>query len=320
MNMPESGLRLRPTILGLLDTFLRDLKYTFRTLVRTPGFTAVAVLTLGLGIGGNTAIFTLLDQILLRLLPVKEPQQLVLLTMKGHYYGNNWGGNAISHPMFRDFRGHNQVFSDMFCRFPAAASLSVGQRSERVHVELVSGAYFSTLGVVPAAGRLFTPEDDVTPSGHPIVVLNYNYWKSRFASDPQIVGTSLTLNNYKMTVVGVAQAGFDGVELGFSPKIFVPIMMQPQIIVGNPEDMLKERRDRWVNAFGRLKPGVSMQQAKASLQPFMHSMLEYEVQLPAFSRASKYDRDEFLKCSIDVLPGSQGAHMSAVNSPPRFGY
>jgi predicted permease len=306
MNMPESGLTLRPTILGLLDTFLRDLKYTFRTLVRTPGFTAVAVLTLGLGIGANTAIFTLLDQILLRLLPVKEPQQLVLLTMKGHYYGNNWGGNAISHPMFRDFREHNQVFSEMFCRFPAAASLSVGQRSERVQVELVSGAYFSTLGVVPAVGRLFTPEDDVTPSGHPVVVLNYNYWKSRFASDPQIVGTSLTLNNYKMTIAGVAQAGFDGVELGFSPNIFVPIMMQRQIIVGNPEDMLKERRDRWVNAFGRLKPGVSMQQAKASLQPFMHSMLEYEVQLPAFSRASKYDRDEFLKCWIDVLPGSQG--------------
>ena len=306
MNMLETGLTGRATILGLIDTFLRDLRYTFRTLVRTPGFTAVAVLTLGLGIGANTAIFTLLDQILLRLLPVKEPQQLVLLTMKGHNYGNNWGGNAISHPMFRDFRAHNQVFSDMFCRFPAAASLSIGQRSERVQVELVSGAYFSTLGVVPALGRLFTPEDDVTPSGHPVVVLNYNYWKSRFALDPQIVGTTLTLNNHKMTVVGVAQAGFDGVELGFSPKIFVPIMMQPQIIVGNPEDMLKERRDRWVNAFGRLKPGVSLQQARASLRPFMHSMLEYEVQLPGFSRASKYVRDEFLKCWIDVLPGSQG--------------
>jgi predicted permease len=306
MNMLETGLTGRATILGLIDTFLRDLRYTFRTLVRTPGFTAVAVLTLGLGIGANTAIFTLLDQILLRLLPVKEPQQLVLLTMKGHNYGNNWGGNAISHPMFRDFRAHNQVFSDMFCRFPTAASLSVDQRSERVQVELVSGAYFSTLGVVPALGRLFTPEDDVTPSGHPVVVLNYNYWKSRFALDPQIVGTTLTLNNHKMTVVGVAQAGFDGVELGFSPKIFVPIMMQPQIIVGNPEDMLKERRDRWVNAFGRLKPGVSLQQARASLRPFMHSMLEYEVQLPGFSRASKYVRDEFLKCWIDVLPGSQG--------------
>src|SRR5262252_4711857 len=173
-----------------MQNLISDLRYAVRIMVKAPVFSTVAVLTLGLGIGANTAIFTLLDQILLRLLPVKEPQQLVLLTMKGHNYGNNWGGNAISHPMFRDFREHNQVFSDMFCRFPAAASLSVGQRSERVQVELVSGAYFSTLGVVPAVGRLFTTEDDVTPSGHPVVVLNYNYWKSRFASDPQIVGTS----------------------------------------------------------------------------------------------------------------------------------
>ncbi len=291
---------------GWLDTVLRDLKYTFRMLARTPGFTAVAVLTLALGIGANTAIFTLLDQVLLRLLPVKDPQQLVLLTMRGRHYGSNWGGNAISHPMFRDFRGHNEVFSDMFCRFPTSASLSFGQQGERVSVELVSGTYFSTLGVVPAIGRILTPEDDQVPSGHPFVVLNYNFWKTRFAGDPQIVGKTLTLNNYKMTVVGVAPASFDGVELGFSPKIFIPIMMQAQIIIGNPEDMLKERRNRWVNAFGRLKPGVSQQQAKAALQPFMHSMLEMEVQLPAFSRASKYDRDEFLKCWIDVLPGSQG--------------
>jgi hypothetical protein len=173
-------------------------------------------------------------------------------------------------------------------------------------VELVSGSYFSTLGVVPARGRILTAEDDVVPSGHPFVVLNYSFWKTRFAGDPQVVGKTLSLNNYKMTVVGVAQEGFDGVELGFSPKIFIPIMMQPQVVVGTPEDMLKARRNRWVNAFGRLKPGISQLQAKAALQPFMHSMLAMEVQQKEFSRASKYDRDEFLKCSIDVLPGSQG--------------
>src|SRR2546429_3150506 len=194
----------------------------------------------------------------------------------------------------------------MFCRFPTSASLSFGRQAERVDVELISGTYFSALGVVPALGRILTPDDDHVPSGHPFVVLSYNYWRTRFAADPQIVGKTLNLNNYNMTVVGVAQAGFDGVELGRSPKIFIPIMMQAQIIVGNPEDMLKERRNRWVNAFGRLKPGVSQQQAKAALQPFMHSMLEMEVQLPAFSHASAYDRQEFLKCWIDVLPGSQG--------------
>ena len=294
------------TLLGWLDSVFRDLKYTFRMLARTPGFTAVAILTLALGIGANTAIFTLLDQVLLRLLPVKDPQQLVLLTMRGRHYGSNWGGNAISHPMFRDFREHNEVFTDMFCRFPTSASLSFGQQAERVSVELVSGTYFSTLGVVPAMGRILTPEDDKVPSGHPYVVLNYNFWKTRFAGDPQIVGKTLNLNNYKMTVVGVAQEGFDGVELGFSPKIFIPIMMQAQIVIGNPEDMLKARRNRWVNAFGRLRPGISQQQAKAGLQPFMHSMLELEVQQKEFARASKFDRDEFLKCWIDVLPGSQG--------------
>src|SRR3989475_11536663 len=296
----------RMTVIGWLDTVLRDLKYTIRMLARSPGFTAVAALPLALGIGANPAIFTLLDQVLLRLLPVKDPQQLVLLTMRGRHYGSNWGGNAISHPMFRDFRGHNEVFSDMFCRFPTSASLSFGQQGERVSVELVSGTYFATLGIAPAIGRILTPEDDQVPSGHPFVVLNYNFWKTRFAGDPQIVGKTLTLNNYKMTVVGVAPASFDGVELGFSPKIFIPIMMQAQIIIGNPADMLKERRNRWVNAFGRLKPGVSQQQAKAALQPFMHSMLEQEVQEAAFAHASTYDRQEFLKCWIDVLPGSQG--------------
>ncbi|HKV63396.1 MAG TPA: ABC transporter permease [Candidatus Acidoferrum sp.] len=294
------------TAAGWFDTILRDLKYTFRTLGRTPGFTAIAVLTLALGIGANTAIFTLLDQVLLRLLPVRNPQQLVLLTMRGRHYGSNWGGNAISHPMFRDFRAHNEAFSDMFCRFANSASLSFGQQAERVSVELVSGTYFSTLGVVPALGRILTPEDDVTPGGHPYVVLNFSFWKTRFAGDPQIVGKTLMLNDHKMTVVGVSQEGFDGVELGFSPKIFVPLMMQAQIMVGNPIDMLKERRNRWVNAFGRLKPGISQRQAQASLQPFMHSMLEQEVQEPAFAHASKYDRDEFLKCWIEVLPGSQG--------------
>jgi predicted permease len=291
---------------GWLDSALRDFQYSFRTLARTPGFTAIAILTLALGIGANTAIFTLLDQVLLRLLPVKNPQQLVLLTMRGHHYGNNWGGNAISHPMYRDFQAHNEVFSEMFCRFPIAASLSFNGQSERVAVELVSGTYFSTLGVSPARGRLFTPEDDRLPSGHPLLVLSYDFWKTRFAGDPEIVGRELTINNYKMTVIGVAQQGFDGVELGQSPKLFIPIMMQPQIIIGNPNDMLKDRRTRWVNAFGRLKPGVSQQQAKAALQPFMHSMLEQEVQEAAFDRASTYDRQEFLKSWIDVLPGSQG--------------
>ncbi|MGC2232176.1 MAG: hypothetical protein WBA09_11785, partial [Candidatus Acidiferrum sp.] len=150
-----------------LDAAFRDFKYSLRTLGRTPGFTVIAILTLALGIGANTAIFTLLDQVLLRLLPVKNPQELVLLTMRGHHYGSNWGGNAISHPMFRDFRAHNDVFSDMFCRFPFDASLSFNGQAEHVQLEMVSGTYFSTLGLNPYLGRVFTPDDDRIPDAYP---------------------------------------------------------------------------------------------------------------------------------------------------------
>ena len=239
---------------------------------------------------------------------MKDPQQLVLLTMRGRHYGSNWGGNAISYPMYRDFQDHNEVFSGMFCRFPTWANLTFGGQAERVEAELVSGTFFQGLGVTTALGRTFTPDDDRVPNGHPLVILSYGYWKQRFGGDPAILGKSLTVDNHDMTVIGVAQPGFDGVELGHSSKLFIPIMMQPQVFVTN-DRLLSDRRTRWVNAFGRLKPGVTRARAKASLQPFMHSMLESEVRESAFAHASKYDRDEFLKCSIDVLPGSQGTSL-----------
>jgi predicted permease len=283
----------------------RDFGYALRTLRRSRGFAAVAALTLALGIGANTAIFTLLDQVLLRLLPVKNPQQLVLLTMRGRHYGNNWGGNAISYPMYRDFQDHNEVFSGMFCRFPQPVSMTYGGQAERTQGELVSGTYFSVLGVGTVLGRAIGPEDDHVPDGHPVVMLSYDYWKQRFGGDPQIIGKTLLVNNYQMAVIGVAQPGFDGVELGTSAKIFIPVMMEKEIIIG-PMKMLTDRRSRWVNAFGRLKPGVTEEKAKASLQPFMHSMLEMEVKEAAFRNASAYDREQFLKNWIDVLPGSQG--------------
>jgi predicted permease len=238
-------------------------------------------------------------------LPVKEPQQLVLLTMKGKYYGSNWGGNAISYPMYHDFKDHNEVFSGMFCRFPLQVSITFGGQSELADAELVSGTYFDVLGVGAAAGTLFTPEVDRVANGAPVAVLSYDYWKTRFAMDKQIVGKTLTVNAHVLTVIGVAQAGFDGVELGHTSRIFIPVMMEPQMMPLN-DDMLTNRRNRWVNAFGRLKPGVTREEAKASLQPFMHSMLEMEVKEAAFSHASAYAREGFLKCWIDVLPGSQG--------------
>jgi putative ABC transport system permease protein len=288
-----------------MGNIVGDIRYTVRVLAKNPIFTVIAVLTLALGIGANTAIFTLLDQILLRLLPVKDPQQLVLLTERGRHYGSNWGGNAISYPMYKDFKGHNEVFTDMFCRFPTSVSMVDGGQAELVKASLVSGTYFSVLGVGTAIGRTFTPEVDRVADGAPQVILSYAFWKQRFAANPGILGKNLTINNHTMTVIGVAQPGFDGVELGFQTKMFIPIVEQPDLGVGNPE-MLTNRRQRWVNAFGRLKPGITAAQAKASLQPYMHDMIEMEVQQAAFAHASKYDRDEFRKMTIDVLPGSQG--------------
>jgi predicted permease len=291
--------------MSLWRTFLRDLNFALRTLRRTPGFTLVAVLTLALGIGANTAIFTLLNQVLLRLLPVKDPHSLVLLTMRGKHYGSNWGSNAISYPMYKDFQANNEVFSGMMARFPIYASVTIGDAAERVKSELVSGSYFDVLGVTTAIGRPFTPDDDKTRDGHPLVMLSYNYWRDKFGARQDVIGSTILVNNNKMTIIGVTQAGFDGVELSDPPSIFVPMMMQIEMMPGN-KDMLTNRRNRWVNVFGRLKPGVTVEKAKASLQPYMHAMLEMEVKQEAFRNASPYDREQFLKCWMDVLPGSQG--------------
>jgi predicted permease len=287
-----------------MNAILNDIRYALRGFAKSPLFTTVAILSLAFGIGANTAIFTLLDQVMLRLLPVKDPQQLVLFTMRGHHYGGNNGENAISYPMYRDFRDHNQVFSGMFCRYALNASLGYGNHTERIDGELVSGNYFPVLGVGATLGRTFTADDDRVRNGEPLVVLSYDYWKTRFAGDRSILGKTLVINGHNMTVIGVAQQGFDGVQLGFKPKIFVPIAMK-KIMTPNWDEM-DNRRQRWVNAFGRLKPGITREKAKASLQPLMHSMLEMEVREPAFRHASQYDRSEFLKCWMDLLPGSRG--------------
>src|SRR5271169_3579436 len=144
-----------------MPVLLQDLRYAFRTLRKSPLFSTVAVLSLALGIGANTAIFTLIDQLILQLLPVKHPEELVLLTWRGGHYGNNSGANAISYPMYQDFRDKNQVFSAMFCRWGTTLSLSFEGRTELISGELVSGNYFPVLGVKAALGRVFTASDDL---------------------------------------------------------------------------------------------------------------------------------------------------------------
>ena len=282
-----------------------DVRFALRTLRKSPIFTIVAVLSLALGIGANTAVFTLLDQVLMRLLPVKQPQQLMALKMQGFHYGSNWGMNSISYPMYRDFSQHNSVFSGMYCRFHFPMSVTFSGSTERVDGELVSGTYFPVLGVGAAAGRILTPDDDRIPDGHPVAMLSFAYWRTRFAGNPAIVGQSIVVNGNSYTVVGVAQRGFDGLEFGFPSKVFIPVMMVKEV-VPHLRDPLTNRRQRWVNAYGRLKPETAPEHAEASLQPFFHGMLEMEIREPAFRNAEESIRRRFLKNIIKVIPGSQG--------------
>lgn len=268
-------------------------------------FVAVAVCSLALGIGANTAIFTLIDQILLRLLPVKNPRELVLLTGRGNHYGSNNGPNKISYPMYSDFRDKNTVFQGMFCRDEWEFSLTSDGHTERVDGEMVSGNFFPVLGVGAAFGRVFGPTDDLQQGANPYAVLSDAFWASRFARDPGVVGKKLMINGYPFTVIGVSQAGFNGVDPARSPQIRIPVTMRAQI-AGKNNNSLNNRRARWVQAYGRLKPGVSLAQAKAGLQPLFHQMLQMEVREKDFSKAAQLTKDNFLRMWLDVLPAESG--------------
>ncbi len=276
----------------------KDIQFALRTFRKSPVFTAVALLSLALGIGANTAIFSLLDQVLLRLMPVRNPKQLVVLHMEGFHYGNNWGQNALSYPMYRDLAEHNSAFTGLLCYFSTDFSVGFNGHTERVSGDLVSGTYFPELGVGAALGRMFTPNDDRVPDGHPVAILSYAYWQSRFAGDRSILGKTIAVNGHNFTLVGVAQKGFEGLDFGTSSQVFLPVMMRPQLMpLFNEQFDFHNRRTRWVKVFGRLKPGVSREQAQASLQPYFHSMLEMEVRKrPSTRRRPKSGRASSKTC------------------------
>jgi predicted permease len=282
---------------------LQDLNFAVRTFAKAPMFVAVALLSIAFGIGVNTAIFSLTDQILLRMLPVKQPEQLVMLTAVGRHYGSNMGWNRISYPMYQDFRDHNTVFSGMLCFRETQMSFNYGGRTERVAGELVSGNYFPVLGVTAAIGRLFTADDDKFQGAHPVAVLSYGFWQQRFAGNPGVIGQKLIINGYPFTVIGVSQPGFSGTDPNYAPEVRVPMMMSLKITTYLD---LNDRRSRWVTAFGRLRPGVTIKKAKASIQPFFHQILQMEVKQKAFAKASPYMKQAFLRMQMDVLPASKG--------------
>src|SRR5918995_885125 len=195
-----------------MTTSTSDVRLAIRSLARSPLFATVAILSLALGIGANTAIFTLIDQIVLRKLPVQNPEQLVMLVQQGPHNGSNMGTRMHSYPIYQDYQKRAEPLADVLCR----------------RLELVSGNYFTLLGVKPAVGRVFnSQEDDQTYQGHPVVVLSYNYWTNRFARDPGVVGRKILVNDYPMTIVGVSAAGFAGIDPARSPQIRVPVLMKP---------------------------------------------------------------------------------------------
>jgi predicted permease len=288
-----------------MPRILSDVRFAVRNLRRAPLFTAVAVGSLALGIGANTAIFTLVDQLLLRMLPVKDPQQLVLIRPTGPHLGNNSGNKAASYPMYEDFQKEASAFSYVFCRFLTPVSISYSGRTERITGELVSGNYFQALGVKAAVGRVFTPEfDDRVYKGHPSVVLSYAYWESRFASDPGVIGQKIVVNDYPMTIVGVSAPGFQGVDPAASPQIRIPIQMKPLMTPGR--DDMGNRRSQWIQMFARLKPSYSAQSAQASLQPLFMQILQSELQRPEMKDTSAYSRAQFLRRKILVEPAAGG--------------
>jgi predicted permease len=293
----------------MMRSLANDIRYSFRSLTKSPVFCIVALASLGLGIGANTAIFSLINQLLLRLLPVKNPRELVLLNTRGSHHGNNTGENSMSYLMYTDLRDRNQVFSGMFCRFAQPLSFSSEGKTERISGELVSGNYFTVLGVGAAAGRVFNAEDDLYQGGHPLAVLSHDFWQSHFGGDPAVVGRKVLVNGFPLTVVGVSQRGFFGIDPSVSPQIRVPMSMKRQMTPG-PWYSLNDRRSRFAQVFGRLKPGITQQQAKAALQPLYHSILEMEVRQEGFAKASAYSRQQFLKGWLDLLPASRGrSHM-----------
>ncbi len=281
---------------------LQDIRYALRNLRRTPLFTTIALFSLALGIGANSAVFTIADQVLLRLIPVKYANQLVYFTSPGPQNGMVWGENRFSYPMFQDFRDHNTVFDGIAARFPTSLNLTYNNRSERIQAELVSGTYFDTLGLSTVIGRPLSRADDRLPGGHPVVVLTSDYWKSRFNGNPAILNQTVQLNGHPMTVIGVAAPGYHGFDPGARIDALVPTMMKHEMTP--TRNGLSDRRMIWLQLVGRLRPGGSARQAQASLEPYYHGLLIMEMQTMKFRNENS--RARFATKPLIFEPAAKG--------------
>jgi hypothetical protein len=252
---------------------LADVRYAFRLIAKNPAFAAVAVLSLALGIGANTAIFTLIDYVILRALPVRAPEQLAVIARNPEK-----PSTSFNYPDYVYIRDHNQSYSGVIASNSGGSGLAFavpgekGTSAEIVAGAHVSGNYFEVLGVGAAIGRVFTPADNQTEGAHPYVVLSYDLWQRRFGGDHGILGRAITLNGVRFTIVGVAAHGFHGISVGTSSDLFLPIMMMPTI--NPPARGWNTRHWWWLNVIGRLKPGATLQSATPEVNVLWQQILK----------------------------------------------
>lgn len=283
-----------------------DLRFSMRSYIRTPSFAITAVLSLMLGIGATTAIYSLVDQVLLHALPVREPDRLVLFDWQGNALTSGFGTwNLMSYPICRDLDQQKQFFEGVFCRALTSVNLSTdGDRPAEVEVEVVSGNYFRVLGVTPALGRIFGYQDDGAPNSNPVVVLSYGFWKKQMGGTPDVVGRKVLVNQHPMTVIGVAAPSFQGIDVGMVPSLWIPASMSSQVYPGFSDYL--NRRTVWMQVLGRLKPGVTIQQARVGLQPWFKAMLHEDTRRPGFPLISPQDRKEYFESALTITPAPLG--------------
>ena len=288
---------------ALMRAIPQDLKFALRSLSQHPAFAATAVLSLALGIGANTAIFTLTNQVLLQVLPVREPQRLVSFTWTGQFIGGSTRGfeDSFSYPMYADLRNSSDAFTGIAAQFQSVVDVADKGPAQRATTELVSGNYFGVLGVAAAIGRTLTPADDQLAGGEPYVVLSYDYWQKRFGGDPSAWNRAIDVNGHPMTVVGIAERGFQGLEMLSPADVFVPLAMKT--VVTPTWDDMHRRNSIWLKIFARLKPGVSYAAAASAMAVPFHAALEKD--LAAVGHDRKFS-ERYVKNQLRLVGASKG--------------
>jgi putative ABC transport system permease protein len=302
-----------------MQTVWQDIHYGLRTMAKNPGFTAVALITLALGIGANAGIFSVMRQVLLQRLPVPHAAELVLLygpgPTRGHVSSDEGDGSeSFSYPMYTDLRDHNAVFAGLAAKADFPVSVAFRGQTERADADVTSGNYFDVLGVRAVLGRTFQASDTAAPGSNPVLMLGYGYWKKRFGGDEGLLNQSILVNNQPMTVVGVVQAGFDGIQLGRIPDVYLPITMK-SVITPNWNG-LNDHQDYWVKLIGRLRPGVSQEQAEAGIAPTYHALIQNELALN--KGFSEQEKTEFLAKRIVIKDGTRGRPLLENDTRPQL--